>query len=455
MKQHIQITLLALSIPLMFSCWNVNADNATTPKPAIEAKLFYDPPHTEVQLDQRFLPSPLPGGLSYGRAFKASANIDGTPEKETVVSIIADGRGSVGDGNWGQAYLLITMTEAGVTKKKDLFKLFDVDGHDSDVPMKLIDLKVPRFIFTVRSKYDSKPHGVSFTLIDLTGDGILDIWVEFAYAVAVISFQDGEFKEIFSSYTYTHRGGAEYIDLDNDGSYELKIPHRVYLDGFTRSSHPIWMNLYEWDGTAYVLNNEKFYTQDNDIFFKLLSTYNHHLRLRYKYQLALETKDPILIQRLHPVNIQKVDASRYFEVYDFYIGLGHYFRGELFHAQRYLQSVATEAKNREYRSAADNMLKELWNKTDNKEFFISSYKSYLVGQFGNIPQVDTFVAGKIKWLSGSFKFPGDEEEFLKFYEANYALWKNKTVLSELEKIRKAKAEGTPLHLIDLNDKKND
>ena len=31
---------------------------------------------------------------------------------------------------------------------------------------------------------------VRFELVDLTGDGILDIWVEHAYGVAVISFQD-------------------------------------------------------------------------------------------------------------------------------------------------------------------------------------------------------------------------------------------------------------------------
>lgn len=444
MKQYIQTTLFAFSILLILS-WNVNADNAATP--AVKYHLFDHPGDPEGKMYHQFLPR-VPERSFYDTQLKASANVDDTPEIETVVSILADGgRGSAFDGNWTEAFLLITTTEAGIPKKKKLFKVLDVADH-----AKSIKRHPPPFILNVQLK--GNPHGLPFKLIDLTGDGILDIWVEPGNVIVVISFQNGEFKEIFRSYTYTHRGGPEYIDMDNDGSYELKIPNRVYLDGFIRSAHPVWMNLYEWDGTTYVLNNEKFYTKDNEIFFELLSTYNNHLRLRYKYQLALETKDPVLIQRSDPVNIQHVDASHYFEVYDFYIGLGHYYRGELGHAQRYLQSVSTEAKNPEYRSAADNMLKELWNKIDKKDLFIRSYKSYLIGRFGNIPEVETFIVGKIKWLSESFKFPGDEEEFLQFYEAKSALWKNKTVLSELEKVRKAKVEGTPFHLIDLNDKKN-
>lgn len=444
MKQHIQIPFFALSILLTLSY--VNADDAATP--AIKYHRFENPSDPEGEMYHQFLP-PVPERSFYDTRLKASANIDDTPEIETVVSILADGgRGSVFDGNWTQAFLLITTTKAGMPKKKKLFKVLDVADHAISIKR-----HPPPFILNVQ--LTDKPHGLGFKLIDLTGDGILDIWIEPGNVIVVISFQNGEFKEIFRSYSYTHRGGAEYVDIDNDGSYELKIPNRVYLDGFFRTAHPVWMNLYDWDGTAYVLNNEKFYTQENEIFFKLLSAYNHHLRAKYKYQLTLETKDPALIRRSNRQTILSGDVSRYFEVYDFYIGLGYYFRGELFYAQRYLQSVATEAKNREYRSAADNMLKELWNKTDDKDRFISTYKSHLIGQFGNIPEVETYIAGKVKWLSESFKFPGDEEEFLKFYEAKSVLWKNKTVLSELEKVRKAKAEGTPFHLIDLNDKKKE
>ena len=39
---------------------------------------------------------------------------------------------------------------------------------------------------------------VSFRLVDVTDDGTLDVWVESAHGVALISFQDGTFKEVFS-----------------------------------------------------------------------------------------------------------------------------------------------------------------------------------------------------------------------------------------------------------------
>lgn len=451
MGKSTQITIFSLFLSLILSCWNLNADDSAIELPAIEYHRYESHRDPDGQMYHRFLPSPPPGGLLYDTRFKVSANIDDTPGKESIVSILADGRGSFLDGYWGQAYLLITTTEAGVIKKKALFKLFDVDGYESDVPMKTIELRNPPFIFTLIPKDAHKSHGIPFRLIDLTGDGILDIWVEFGYAVAVISFQNGEFKEIFSSYTYAEDYNAGYVDMDNDGSYEIKVPHRVYLDGFTRSGHPVWMDLYEWDGTTYVLNNEKFYAQDHDIFFRLLSTYNNHLHLQYNYQRALETEDPGWIFRANPIYIQKVDVTRYFEVYDFFIGLVHYYRGELFQAQHYLQRVSTEAESQDYRKAADAMLKHIWDEIDNKDRFVDYYKWYLTGRYGKIPEVDIFLAGKKKMLSGSFIFPADEDEFLMFHEAQYMLCPNETVLRELEKIRKAKANGTPFNLIDRNE----
>ena len=441
MKKSTRITLLSLSLSFILSCWGVIADNTAIPTPVVEYHRYDTPADPDGQMYHRFLP-PVPERSFYDTRLKVTANIDDTPEKETVVSILEDGgRDGAFEGNWTQAYLLITATEAGVPKKKKLFKVFDAADHT-----KSIELHPPPFIFDVAVA--GKSHGVPIKFIDLTGDGILDIWVEPGNMVVVISFQYGEFKEIFRSYTYTHRNNPAYVDIDNDGIYELRIPNRVYLDGFFRSAHPVWMNLYEWDGTTYVLNNEKFYAQDNEVFFRLLSAYNNHLRIQYKYQLALKTKDPVRIQRADPVSIQRVDASRYFEVYDFFIGLIHYYRGELPRAQGYLQRIATEAKNQDYRKAADVMLKELWNKLDDKEPFVSLYRSHLIRQYGTIPEVDIFIAGKKKIMSDNFIFPADEDEFLKFYEAKYVLWPDTTVLSELDKVRKAKAEGTPFDLID-------
>lgn len=438
-------------LTIVFSCWNVSAGDAATPTPAIAYHRYDTPADPEGQMYHQFLP-PVPKGSFYDTRQKASANINDTPENETIVSILEDGgMGSAFDGNWVRAYLLITTTEAGLPKKKELFKLFDVKDHNSDVPLKSIKVQPPPFIFSEYPRDAHKPHALPFRLIDLTGNGILDIWVEAGHAVVVISFQNGEFKDIFNSYSYTAHQNPECVDMDNDGSYEIKVPHRVYLDGFFRESHPIWMSFYEWDGTTYVLNNAKFYTQDHDISFQLLSAYTHHLRLQYNHQQALETEDPLRVHRSNPILIQKVDASRYFEVYDFFVGLVHYYRGELPRALDYLLRVITEVKSEDYRKAALSVLREMWNESaDPRSFEIDYYRPRLVERYGDIPEVYTFMAGEKKLMSGGFRFPADEDEFLMFCEAKYVLWPNETVLAELEKVRQAKTEGIPFHLIDWN-----
>lgn len=47
-------------------------------------------------------------------------------------------------------------------------------------------------------------------------------------------------------------------------------------------------------------------------------------------------------------------------------------------------------------------------------------------------------------------FPGDEDEHITFLEAEYVLWLENAKLKMLEKYRKARAEGTPFHLVDLD-----
>ena len=136
-------------------------------------------------------------------------------------------------GKWVQAFLLIAdETKAAVPKKKAFFKLFDSGTHALEVPSaKSIELQSPAFVFTEPPKDSLKSRAATFRLVDLTSDGILDIWVEFGYAVAVISFQQGEFKAVFSHYTVPGLLlDAEYVDLDNDGSYEIKIPYSIRVD---------------------------------------------------------------------------------------------------------------------------------------------------------------------------------------------------------------------------------
>ena len=192
--------------------------------------------------------------------------------------------------------------------------------------------------------------GATFKLVDLTGDGTLDIWVEFTYdAVAVISFQDGEFRVVFSSYAYHGDQPNEYIDLDNDGIYEIKIPHKIYLRG-PQQVRPTWISLYEWDGTAYVLNNAKFYADNDEFLIGLLSLYNGHLKEQREMLKWGSTPIP---------EKEYGGFTTYIETYEFYLGLTFYYRGAAEQAQVYLQRVAERGKNENYIKAAESIFKKI------------------------------------------------------------------------------------------------
>lgn len=88
--------------------------------------------------------------------------------------------------------------------------------------------------------------------------------------------------------------------------------------------------------------------------------------------------------------------------------------------------------------------------TDDPELFAKLYREELVEQHGDIPEVDVVVKGETKLWFGGFKFPGDEDEYIAFLEAEYILWPEDVKLKTLEKYRKARAERTPFHLVDLD-----
>ena len=277
----------------------------------------------------RFLGVPPPEGLSYTTVKKAIANIDDTSEKENIVLMIAN----EGD-EWNQAFLLITDTQAdGFPKQKELFKLFDGGMYHIDVPGKTIEFQSAPFVFRERFSKITWDfiNATHFSLVDLTGDGILDIWVECAYGVAVISFQNGEFKAVCSAYSSTRREAPiEYIDLDNDGIYEIRIPDRIGIDGVAGAEYPEWMSLYKWDGDTYVLDNKRFYADNDEFLIGLLKLYNHVLM-----------------------------RSGRFDEYSFQIGLVFYYRGNIPMAHKYLQWVAENAENDSYIQAAEDLLKKL------------------------------------------------------------------------------------------------
>ena len=305
MKRHLQTALLGVFIFLILSSFSIlNADTSKTTTSEVQYQQYS---WRGGRKYHRFLPSPAPEGLSYNTQLKATANIDDTPERESVVLMLLDVPTTQYypfAGKWVQAFLLIAdETEAGVLKKKSFFKLFDTGTHALEVPAaKLIELQSPAFVFTEPPKDSLKSRAVTFRLVDLTGDGILDIWVEFGHAVAVISFQDGEFKEIFGCYTVPGLlPNAEYVDLDNDGSYEIKIPYSIHVDEVPGTPDLPWVSFYEWDGSDYILNNPKFYAENDEFLIRLLNEYNY-----------------MLLRHGSIINLC--------ETYKFYLGLVHSYR---------------------------------------------------------------------------------------------------------------------------------
>lgn len=335
MKQQLQNKFFGFAISLLLCGSAVSADTEILKNSEVEY-YYYKAFDAEGQKYHQFLTTAAPEKHLYHTPMKATANINNTPEKETVVLIVADTGDPPFDGKWSQAFLIIAEaeTEAVLPKKIDVFKLFDTAIHALDVPGKTIELQNPPFIFTEPTKDAQTPHIVSFRLVDLTGDGILDVWLEFEYGVAVISFQNGEFKEIFSSYTLPMDHKAEYIDLNDDGTYEIKIPYSVHIKRVPTEAYPEWISLYEWNGNAYVLNNQRFYTNNNEFLIRLLSLHNQQL-------------------------IQHGEFISVCETYHFYLGLAHYYRGSTASARSDLKWVVKYAKKQDYVQAAETLLKEL------------------------------------------------------------------------------------------------
>lgn len=333
MKKPLQTTLLGVSILLLLSCFAVKTTTAD-----VKYQQYYSF-RSEGKKYRRFFTTPAPEGFFYNPRLKASANIDNTPEDETVVLILVDHyiEGYTDHSNWIQAFLVIaeTDTQAALPNQKAFFKLYDTGSHPLDVPAKTIELQSPAFVFTQPPKDTLRSRDAAFRLVDLTGDGILDVWVEFGYAVAVISFQNGEFKEVFSSYTVPGMlPDAEYVDLDEDGVYEIKIPYSIQVQGVPGAPYLPWMSLYDWNGNEYILNNKRFYADADDFLIQLLSQ-QHYQILRHGSIIDL------------------------CETYLFYIGLASYYRGDVRMARLYLQLVVERSKKDDYIQAAKSILKKL------------------------------------------------------------------------------------------------
>ena len=108
--------------------------------------------------------------------------------------------------------------------------------------------------------------------------------------------------------------------------------------------------------------------------------------------------------------------------------------------------------NKSNREKLDRSLKiQLRNETDDPDLFAKLYREELIEQHRDKPEVEVVVKGETKlWFEG-FRFPGDEDEYIAFLEAQYALSPNGSRLRKIERYRKARADGTPFHLVDSND----
>ena len=121
MKQAFQITLLGLALSLLL-CGSATSADTQMPKNSDVEYHYYKGFDPEGQKYYDFFPAPASEKHLYYTVMKASANIDNTPEIETVVLIVADTNEPPFDGKWAQAFLIIAEaeTEAALPKKRDL-----------------------------------------------------------------------------------------------------------------------------------------------------------------------------------------------------------------------------------------------------------------------------------------------------------------------------------------------
>ena len=80
-----------------------------------------------------------------------------------------------------------------------------------------------------------------------------------------------------------------------------------------------------------------------------------------------------------------------------------------------------------------------WHKTEDPALWIEYLQAQLIKQFGDIPEVHTFVAFREK---GKLGIPiKDVDEYLNFLRAQYTLWPMEETLKTLENLENRMAEG--------------
>ena len=318
-------------IYFIFTSWQVKAD--FSPKTISEVK-YQHYNEWEGKEYQQFLPSAAEEMWYYTR-MKGIGNIDNTSKREEVV-LVTEQYGHEAE-YLRRAFLLVCINEEGVLKNKELIEVYNYEEREES-----FQNAYPSLVFQKVWKF--RPNNGQLKLVDLNKDGILDVFVELwftggsyaPYYITVVSFQHGKLKQIFNSFAGVNASSPfppQYIDVDKDGIYEIEIPNEIVVEGVPHSSMPTWINLYEWNREKYVLNNQKFYSRDTSILFSFVETYLHELT-------------------------PKREPGRYFEEYEFYLGLIYYYRGSPY-AHTYLGRIVEKAKNENYIKEAQAVLKRL------------------------------------------------------------------------------------------------
>ena len=339
MKCRIAVVFLYL-VTIMFPTMKYAMAEELLKNPGSEPRYeWYDEPGGEEYKD--ILP-PLEKGKWYWIRYKGIGNIDNTNDLEEVVLVTVQ-NSSASDYQYEKAFILVCKRESNTLKIKYLVQIYDKAETKAH--------QYPPFVFGNRPDFD--PNNGRFELVDLNKDGILDVFVQLWYSgvsyapyyVVITSFVDGCFERIFSiraGLGATARPGTKdfeikYTDIDGDGIYEIEIPNEIYIEGIEHAASPTWVSLYTWNGKAYKPDDQRFYSTDTTVLIKFLELYLE----RYRSQ------------------IWKRQSDRYFDDYEFYLGLVYYYRGDLYAARSYILRILEEAKNENYVREAKTILKKL------------------------------------------------------------------------------------------------
>jgi hypothetical protein len=334
---------------LVFPClilvsWQAKAD---IPQETVSCVEYQHYDEQEGKEYQRFLP-PLHEGQWYYTRMVGIGNVDNTPDVEEIALItlqnsVQNSEEHREPSQYWQAFLLVCIRHEKGLEKKYLLEIFNNTEKEFST-----EKPHPPMIFERYRDWEFFPSNGSFQLIDLNYDGILDIFIQlsdtggsyFPYCVEVVSFQSGELKRLFTSFAGVT--SPQVLDIDSDGLYEIQIPDRIAVVGFEHATDPTWVSSYEWNGKEYILNNEKFYSKDNDILIQFLQFYCQRLRWYTDQILYWGSK-----------------TEMYFEDYEFYLGLIYYYKEKPYLAKDYLERIIEKAKNKGYIKEAQSVLKQL------------------------------------------------------------------------------------------------